>query len=87
MTGAKRDRIFQYSQSSIPSGEVASAPPFFSKPQSSGAIFLPSPSSTAHKSFTVSLSDQLSKLYNLKRDRGSGWEKPYKPALLLTLID
>lgn len=29
----------------------------------------------------------LSKLYNLKRDRGSGWEKPYKPALLLTLID
>ena len=30
---------------------------------------------------------QLSKLYSLKRDRGSGWEKPYKPALLLTLID
>jgi putative restriction endonuclease len=30
---------------------------------------------------------QLSKLYNLKRDRGSGWEKPYKPALLLALID
>ena len=24
---------------------------------------------------------QLSKLYSLKRDRGSGWEKPYKPAL------
>jgi len=21
--------------------------------------------------------DQLGKLYNLKRDRGSGWEKPY----------
>ena len=31
--------------------------------------------------------DRLSQLYNLKRDRGSGWEKPYKPALLLTLID
>ncbi|MDQ8209296.1 hypothetical protein QEH52_17345 [Coraliomargarita sp. SDUM461003] len=29
----------------------------------------------------------LSKLYNLKRDRGSGWEKPDKPALLLALID
>ena len=30
---------------------------------------------------------QLSQLYNLKRDRGSGWEKPYKPARLLALID
>ncbi|HKK18665.1 MAG TPA: hypothetical protein VJ952_08280 [Opitutales bacterium] len=30
---------------------------------------------------------QLGTLYNLKRDRGSGWEKPYKPALLLALID
>ncbi|MDQ8196272.1 hypothetical protein QEH59_17690 [Coraliomargarita sp. SDUM461004] len=29
----------------------------------------------------------LSKLYNLNRDRGSGWEKPYKPALRLALID
>lgn len=29
----------------------------------------------------------LDQLYNLKRDRGSGWEKPYKPALLLTLVD
>ena len=29
----------------------------------------------------------LDKLYNLRRDRGSGWEKPYKPALLLALID
>ena len=27
--------------------------------------------------------EQLGQLYNLKRDRGSGWEKPYKPALLL----
>lgn len=33
------------------------------------------------------MNDLLAKLYNLKRDRGSGWEKPYKPALLLTLID
>ena len=33
------------------------------------------------------LNDLLAKLYNLKRDRGSGWEKPYKPALLLALID
>ena len=33
------------------------------------------------------LDDLLAKLYNLKRDRGSGWEKPYKPALLLALID
>ncbi len=33
------------------------------------------------------LDDLLAKLYNLKRDRGSGWEKPYKPALLLSLID
>lgn len=31
--------------------------------------------------------DQLTRLYDLKRDRGSGWEKPYKPALLLMLID
>jgi len=31
--------------------------------------------------------EQLSTLYNLKRDRGSGWEKPYKPALLLALVD
>lgn len=31
--------------------------------------------------------DQLGQLYNLKRDRGSGWEKPYKPALLLALVD
>ncbi|MBT64845.1 MAG: hypothetical protein CML13_16730 [Puniceicoccaceae bacterium] len=29
----------------------------------------------------------LSKLYNLKRDRGSCWEKPYKSALRLALID
>lgn len=35
----------------------------------------------------MALDDLLAKLYNLKRDRGSGWEKPYKPALLLTLID
>ncbi|MET3874102.1 hypothetical protein J3R74_003972 [Puniceicoccus vermicola] len=29
------------------------------------------------------LTDQLlGKLYNLKRDRGSGGEKPYKPALI-----
>jgi putative restriction endonuclease len=33
------------------------------------------------------LEDLLAKLYNLKRDSGSGWEKPYKPALILTLID
>ncbi|WPJ98084.1 hypothetical protein SH580_10270 [Coraliomargarita algicola] len=33
------------------------------------------------------IEDLLSKLYNLNRDRGSGWEKPYKPALLLALID
>jgi hypothetical protein len=33
------------------------------------------------------MNDLLAKLYNLKRDRGSGWEKPYKPALLLALID
>ena len=31
--------------------------------------------------------EQLSQLYNLKRDCGSGGEKPYKPALLLALID
>ena len=31
--------------------------------------------------------EQLGQLYNLKRDRGSGWEKPYKPALLLALVD
>jgi len=30
---------------------------------------------------------QPGRLYNLKRDRGPGWEKPYKPALLLALID
>lgn len=35
----------------------------------------------------MALGDLLAKLYNLKRDRGSGWEKPYKPALLLALID
>jgi len=35
----------------------------------------------------VSLSAQLSKLYNLKRDCGSGWEKPYKPAPSPGLID
>jgi len=33
------------------------------------------------------LDDLLGKLYNLKRDRSSGWEKRYKPALLLSLID
>lgn len=33
------------------------------------------------------LSDQLEKLYTLRRDRSSGREKPYKPALLLALID
>ncbi len=33
------------------------------------------------------LVDQLEKLYNLRRDRSSGKEKPYKPALLLALID
>lgn len=33
------------------------------------------------------LDDLLGNLYNLKRDRGSGWEKPYKPALLFALID
>ena len=27
------------------------------------------------------------RLYNLRRDRSSGYEKPYKPALLLSLID
>lgn len=31
--------------------------------------------------------NQLTHLYNLKRDSSSGWEKPYKPALLLALID
>ena len=30
---------------------------------------------------------QLGQLDNLKRDRGSGWEKPHKPALLLALVD
>ncbi|NBB79303.1 MAG: hypothetical protein GVY36_07655 [Verrucomicrobia bacterium] len=38
-------------------------------------------------SFRPQPSDMLTQLYNLKRDRGSGREKPYKPALLLTLID
>jgi hypothetical protein len=33
------------------------------------------------------IGELLAKLYNLKRDKGSGWEKPYKPALLLALID
>lgn len=44
-------------------------------------------SSLSSKQKTVLTEKQLSKLYNLKRDRGSGWEKPYKPALLLALID
>lgn len=35
----------------------------------------------------MALLDQLEKLYNLRRDRSSGYEKPYKPALLLSLID
>jgi hypothetical protein len=30
---------------------------------------------------------QLGQLDNLKRDRGSDWEKPYKPALVLALMD
>lgn len=33
------------------------------------------------------LSDLTERLYNLRRDRSSGYEKPYKPALLLSLID
>lgn len=33
------------------------------------------------------LSELTERLYNLRRDRSSGYEKPYKPALLLTLID
>lgn len=33
------------------------------------------------------LSELTERLYNLRRDRSSGYEKPYKPALLLSLID
>ncbi|MGJ8641320.1 MAG: HNH endonuclease [Opitutaceae bacterium] len=35
----------------------------------------------------MALSDHIEKLYDLRRDRSAGYEKPYKPALLLTLID
>ena len=33
------------------------------------------------------LTDQLEALYDLKRDKSAGYEKPYKPALVLSLID
>lgn len=33
------------------------------------------------------LAELTERLYNLRRDRSSGYEKPYKPALLLSLID
>ena len=29
----------------------------------------------------------LEKLYDLRRDNSSGYEKPYKPALLLSILD
>jgi putative restriction endonuclease len=35
----------------------------------------------------VALSDHIETLYDLRRDRSAGYEKPYKPALLLALID
>lgn len=35
----------------------------------------------------MSLEKQLEKLYYLKRDKSSGYEKPYKPVLLLALMD
>ncbi len=35
----------------------------------------------------MSLGNLTERLYNLRRDRSSGYEKPYKPALLLSLID
>lgn len=35
----------------------------------------------------MSQSKLTERLYNLRRDRSSGYEKPYKPALLLSLID
>jgi len=33
------------------------------------------------------LAEQLARLYDLRRDLASGYEKPYKPALLVALID
>ena len=35
----------------------------------------------------MALTDLTERLYDLRRDRSSGYEKPYKPALLLSLID
>lgn len=35
----------------------------------------------------MALSDLTERLYNLRRDRSSGYEKPYKPALLLAIFD
>lgn len=35
----------------------------------------------------MALSDHIETLYDLRRDRSGGYEKPYKPALLLALID
>ncbi len=35
----------------------------------------------------MALSDLTERLYNLRRDRTSGYEKPYKPALLLAIFD
>lgn len=35
----------------------------------------------------MSLSSWLERLYDLRRDKSRGGEKPYKPALLLCLLD
>jgi len=35
----------------------------------------------------MSLTETTERLYDLRRDRSSGYEKPYKPALLLSLVD
>lgn len=35
----------------------------------------------------MALVEQIERLFDLRRDKSSGWEKPYKPALLLALFD